>query len=91
MKLEDGFSCAFIDLARLGRTDWRSVALTILLFKFLTILLSLIGAVLPYPGRGQDRRIWCGGGGRRHFRTLARMRKNFTTSVSVADLYGRDV
>ena len=46
MKIEDGFSRAFIDLARLGRTDWRSVALTILLVKFLSILLGLISVIV---------------------------------------------
>lgn len=50
MKPENNFSFAFIDLARMGRTDWRTVALTILLVKFLSILfvmISLIVAVSP--------------------------------------------
>jgi len=44
MKLEEGFSPAFIDLAQIGRTDWRSVALTILLIEFLKILTCVIAA-----------------------------------------------
>jgi uncharacterized protein len=45
MKLKHNFSHTFIDLARIGRTDWRGVALTFLLIKFLTFMLSLIGLV----------------------------------------------
>jgi membrane protease YdiL (CAAX protease family) len=45
MKPENNLSRAFIDLAKMGRTDWRSVALTILLVKFLSILFFVISIV----------------------------------------------
>jgi membrane protease YdiL (CAAX protease family) len=38
MKPESNFSRVFIDLAKIGRTDWRSVALTILLVQFLLLI-----------------------------------------------------
>lgn len=46
MKPENNFSRAFIDLAKMGRTDWRSVALTILLVGLLCIPTNLIAAFL---------------------------------------------
>lgn len=46
MKPGKNFSRAFIDLAEMGRTDWRSVALTILLVASLSIPSNLIGALL---------------------------------------------
>jgi uncharacterized protein len=42
MKPESNSSRAFIDLAKMGRTDWRSVVLTILLVWFLCIPMGLI-------------------------------------------------
>ena len=45
MKPENNFPRAFIDLARLGRTDWRSIGLTFLLVKFLAIFFSLVSVV----------------------------------------------
>lgn len=45
MKPTNKFSRAFIDLAKVGRTDWRSVALTILLVEFLKILFDLSSVV----------------------------------------------
>jgi len=50
MKPENNLSRDFIGLAEMGQTDWRSVALTILLVKFLSILIvmiSLIVAISP--------------------------------------------
>jgi hypothetical protein len=43
------FSRAFINLAKMGRTDWRSVVLTFLLVKFLVLLLGLAGVVAVVP------------------------------------------
>lgn len=48
MKPNNDFSRAFIDLARTGRTDWRAVALTLLLILFLSTL-SVLG-VLMFSG-----------------------------------------
>ena len=45
MKPGKNFSRAFIDLARMGRTDWRSVALTFLLVAFISIVLFVISAI----------------------------------------------
>jgi uncharacterized protein len=45
MKPENSFSRAFIDLAKMGRTDWRSVALTFLLVKFLSIVIGLMSVI----------------------------------------------
>jgi uncharacterized protein len=42
MKSENHFSRAFIDLAKMGRTDWRSIVLTLLLVQFLYILAGSI-------------------------------------------------
>ncbi len=41
MKPENKFSRAFIDLAKMGRTDWQSVVLTILLVKFLAFVFEM--------------------------------------------------
>jgi membrane protease YdiL (CAAX protease family) len=41
MRSETNISRAFIDLSKIGRTDWRSVALTFLLVKFLALLFSV--------------------------------------------------
>jgi membrane protease YdiL (CAAX protease family) len=49
MKPESVFSRAFINLAKMGRTDWRSVVLTFLLVKFLVLLLGLAGVVAVVP------------------------------------------
>jgi membrane protease YdiL (CAAX protease family) len=46
MKAESNFSRAFIDLAKMGRTDWRSGALAILLVIFLGIPVNLTAAFL---------------------------------------------
>jgi uncharacterized protein len=50
MKSENDFSHAFIDLAKIGRTDWRSVALTVLCvalsFLLVEFLVNLIGAIM---------------------------------------------
>jgi uncharacterized protein len=43
-------TCPFIELARMGRTDWRSVALTIFVVQFLNFTIttiSVIGVVSP--------------------------------------------
>lgn len=48
MKLEDGFSRAFIDLARMGRTDWRAAVLTVALIAFLSVISNL--PVLLFTG-----------------------------------------
>lgn len=45
MKLENDTSHAFIDLSKVGRTDWRSVALTALLVKFLSFAIAMISVI----------------------------------------------
>jgi membrane protease YdiL (CAAX protease family) len=50
MTPETSFSRSFVDLARMGRTDWRSIALTLLLVKslsFLFVVISVIVVVSP--------------------------------------------
>ncbi|MEQ5840687.1 CPBP family glutamic-type intramembrane protease [Paraburkholderia acidicola] len=46
MKPENDFSRAFINLANMGRIDWRSVILTYLLVKFLSFLFTLTSAIV---------------------------------------------
>jgi uncharacterized protein len=49
MKLENKFSRAFIDLAKMGRTDWQSVVLTFLLVQFMVLLFSVTSAIAVNP------------------------------------------
>ncbi len=58
MKLENYLSRAFIDLAKIGRTNWRTVALTFLLIKFLTYLLSLISLVTMASAISFEHRLF---------------------------------
>lgn len=46
MKQKNKFPRAFIDLAKIGRTNWRSIGLTLLLLAFLKILLTLSALVV---------------------------------------------
>jgi uncharacterized protein len=58
MKPENNFSRAFIDLAKMGRTDWRSVALTYLLVKLLTLLFSLGSVIAVASPIFSERRLF---------------------------------
>lgn len=46
MRPENNFSRAFIDLAKMGRTDWRGDAWTFLLVKFLSYLFGTISLIV---------------------------------------------
>jgi uncharacterized protein len=46
MKPENEFSRAFINLVKMGRIDWRSVLLTLLLVKFLSFLFTVTSAII---------------------------------------------
>jgi membrane protease YdiL (CAAX protease family) len=58
MTPENSFSRAFADLAKMGRTDWRSVALTILLVKFLSILFVTIGLIVVVSPTFFEHRLY---------------------------------
>ncbi len=65
MKIKDSFPHSFIDLAKMGRTDWRSVALTILSFalvmllvKFLMNVIAAIAVLLQLVVAGRLMHAW---------------------------------
>ncbi|WP_322012604.1 type II CAAX prenyl endopeptidase Rce1 family protein [Paraburkholderia sp. J12] len=49
MKSKNEFSRAFIDLAKMGRTDWRSVALAFLIVEFLVALFGITTGIAVAP------------------------------------------
>ncbi|MDP9651824.1 CPBP family intramembrane glutamic endopeptidase [Paraburkholderia caledonica] len=55
MKTKNEFARAFIDLARLGRTDWRALALTILILALLISVATFGALFLPIPGMQAHR------------------------------------
>jgi uncharacterized protein len=67
MKLESEFSRAFIDLAKMGQTGWRSVDLTFLLVQFVVLVFGLAGVIAvssfipsghrPFPISDVDKTI----------------------------------
>lgn len=58
MKTKSDFARAFIDLAKLGRTDWRSLALTILILVCLSAVGTFGALLLPIPGMHAYRSLY---------------------------------
>lgn len=58
MKTGTDFAHAFIDLAKLGRTDWRALALTILTLACLGAVATLGALLMPIPGMEQFRSLY---------------------------------
>ncbi|MEK7891111.1 CPBP family intramembrane glutamic endopeptidase [Burkholderia contaminans] len=58
MKTKSHFARDFIDLARLGRTDWRSLTLTILIFTLLIFAATFGALLLPIPGMQVFRNLY---------------------------------
>lgn len=58
MKNEKDYARDFIDLAKLGRTDWRSLALTILIFGCLSAIGTFCALLLPIPGMHAYRSLY---------------------------------
>jgi len=58
MKTKNDSARAFIDLARLGRTDWRALALTILILVCLGVVANLGALILPIPGMQAFRNLY---------------------------------
>ncbi|MBB2984569.1 CPBP family intramembrane glutamic endopeptidase [Paraburkholderia tropica] len=58
MKSNNDFARAFVDLAKLGRTDWRALALTILILALLSAVGTLGSLMLPIPGMQAYRNLY---------------------------------
>jgi len=58
MTPENSFSRAFVDLAKMGRTDWRSIALTILLVKFLSVLFVVVSVTVMLSPTLSEHRLF---------------------------------
>lgn len=58
MKTKNDSARIFIDLAKLGRTDWRALALTILILACIGAVASLGALMLPIPGMERFRSLY---------------------------------
>jgi len=58
MKTKNDFARAFIELARLGRTDWRALALTVVILGFVGVVANLGALILPIPGMQAFRDLY---------------------------------
>ncbi|RKE23926.1 CAAX prenyl protease-like protein [Paraburkholderia sp. BL23I1N1] len=83
MKPEKDFPHAFIDLAKLGRTDWQAIALTILILACVIAVSTLGALLLPIPGMPAYRSLYF-----EHFSILAAFNSLLLDAGSPVGVFG---